>query len=175
MSVLNPDSLMLGAAGGGFLVGDMLFQLVMFIILLVLLKIFAWKPIMGIMKKREQYIADEIDQAEQSNAEARKLAEEQREILKNSRQEIQTMMEDARKTADEKKEEIIAAARNEAQRLKESAKREIELEKEQAMDSVREQVASLSVLIASKVIEKELSEDDQEQLIKQYINEVGRA
>jgi F-type H+-transporting ATPase subunit b len=43
------------------------------------------------------------------------------------------------------------------------------------MDSVREQVASLSVLIASKVIEKELSEDDQEQLIKQYINEVGRA
>jgi F-type H+-transporting ATPase subunit b len=166
---------MLGAAGGGFLVGDMLFQLVMFIILLVLLKIFAWKPIMGIMKKREQYIADEIDQAEQSNAEARKLAEEQREILKNSRQEIQTMMEEARKTADEKKEEIIAAARNEAQRLKESAKREIELEKEQAMDSVREQVASLSVLIASKVIEKELSEDDQEQLIKQYINEVGRA
>lgn len=166
---------MLGAAGGGFLVGDMLFQLVMFIILLVLLKIFAWKPIMGIMKKREQYIADEIDQAEQSNAEARKLAEEQREILKNSRQEIQTMMEEARKTADEKKEEIIATARNEAQRLKESAKREIELEKEQAMDSVREQVASLSVLIASKVIEKELSEDDQEQLIKQYINEVGRA
>ncbi|AKO94778.1 F0F1 ATP synthase subunit B [Priestia filamentosa] len=175
MSVLNPDSLMLGAAGGGFQVGDMLYQLVIFIILLVLLKIFAWKPIMGIMKKREQYIADEIDQAEQSNAEARKLAEEQREILKNSRQEIQTMMEEARKTADEKKEEIIAAARNEAQRLKESAKREIELEKEQAMDSVREQVASLSVLIASKVIEKELSEDDQEQLIKQYINEVGRA
>lgn len=166
---------MLGAAGGGFQVGDMLYQLVIFIILLVLLKIFAWKPIMGIMKKREQYIADEIDQAEQSNAEARKLAEEQREILKNSRQEIQTMMEEARKTADEKKEEIIAAARNEAQRLKESAKREIELEKEQAMDSVREQVASLSVLIASKVIEKELSEDDQEQLIKQYINEVGRA
>lgn len=59
------------------------------------------------------------------------------------------------------------------QRLKESAKREIETQKEQAVAALQKQVASLSVLIASKVIEKELSADDQQKLINDYIQEVG--
>ena len=57
--------------------------------------------------------------------------------------------------------------------MKESAKREIETEKEKAVTALREQVASLSVLIASKVIEKELSADDQQKLINDYIHEAG--
>jgi F-type H+-transporting ATPase subunit b len=64
-------------------------------------------------------------------------------------------------------------ARLEAERVKETAKREIVQEKEKAITALREQVASLSVLIASKVIEKELSEADQEQLINDYIQEAG--
>lgn len=74
---------------------------------------------------------------------------------------------------DSQKAEIIAAARAEAERLKESAKMEIEQQTEQAMASLREQVASLSVLIASKVIEKDLSVADQEKLINEYIQEAG--
>ena len=65
------------------------------------------------------------------------------------------------------------AARTEAERLKESAKLEIEQQKEKAVTAIREQVASLSVLIASKVIEKELNEKDQEKLINDYIQEIG--
>jgi len=83
------------------------------------------------------------------------------------------MMENARKSAEDKKEEIIAAAREESERLKAAAKQEIEQQKDQAVAALREQVASLSVLIASKVIEKELSEQDQEKLIHEYIQEVG--
>ncbi|WP_110112620.1 F0F1 ATP synthase subunit B [Bacillus sp. CGMCC 1.16541] len=162
-----------GAAGLN--TGDILFQLVMFLILLVLLRKFAWGPLMGIMKEREDHIANEIASAEKQNAEAKKLMEEQRQAMKESRQEVQALMESARKSAEDKKEEIMATARAEADRMKEAAKKEIEQEKEQAVAALREQVASLSVLIASKVIEKELSEQDQEKLINEYIQEVGDA
>lgn len=83
------------------------------------------------------------------------------------------MIENSKKQGDEQREQIIIAARQESERLKESAKREIETQKEQAMTALREQVASLSVLIASKVIEKELSVQDQQKLINDYIKEAG--
>ncbi|AQX53178.1 F0F1 ATP synthase subunit B [Priestia flexa] len=165
------NTFVLGASG--FNGGDILFQLVMFLILLALLRKFAFGPVMGIMKQREEHIASEIDSAEQQNQQAQKLVEEQRELLKQSREEVQVLMENARKSAEEKKEEIVAAAREESERLKALAKQEIQQEKDQAVTALREQVASLSVLIASKVIEKELSEQDQEKLINEYIQEVG--
>jgi len=167
------SSLVLGAAGGGFNGGDILFQLVMFIILLALLKKFAWGPLMGIMKQREDHIANEINSAEQSRVEAQKLLDEQRSLLKEARNEAQTLIENAKKQGDVQREEIITLARSEADRLKESAKLEIEQQKEKAVAAIREQVATLSVMIASKVIEKELSAQDQEKLINDYIQEAG--
>lgn len=167
------SSLVLGAAGGGFNGGDIIFQLVMFIILLALLKKFAWGPLMGIMKQREDHIANEINSAEESRVEAKKLLEEQRSLLKEARTEAQTLIENAKKQGDVQRDEIITLARTEADRIKESAKLEIEQQKEQAVAAIREQVATLSVMIASKVIEKELSEQDQEKLINDYIQEAG--
>ena len=161
------------AAHTGFNTGDIVFQFVMFFILLALLKKFAWGPLMGIMKQREDHIANEISAAEQSHVEAKKLLEEQRALLKEARTEAQGLIESAKKQGDVQREEIISIARTEAERLKESAKLEIEQQKEKAVAAIREQVASLSVLIASKVIEKELNEKDQENLINEYIQEVG--
>ncbi|WP_313803849.1 F0F1 ATP synthase subunit B [Cytobacillus sp.] len=166
------NSLVLGASAG-FNSGDMIYQLIAFIILLLLLKKFAWGPLMGIMKEREQHIANEIESAEQSRTEAKKLLEEQRNLLKEARNDAQGLIESAKKQGDVQREEIIAAARAESERIKQSAKVEIEQQKEQAVAAIREQVASLSVLIASKVIEKELSAEDQEKLINEYIQEAG--
>ena len=172
-SLLFSDSLVLGAAGGGFNGGDIAFQLIMFIILLALLKKFAWGPLMGIMKQREEFVAGEISAAEQSRQETQKLLEEQRNLLKEARNEAQNMIENAKKQGDVQREEIISIARTEAERIKESAKAEIQQQKEQAVAAIREQVASLSVMIASKVIEKELSVEDQQKLINEYIQEAG--
>ncbi|MBM7648363.1 F-type H+-transporting ATPase subunit b [Bacillus ectoiniformans] len=171
MSV-SANAFVLGSSAG-FNGGDVLFQLIMFIVLLALIKKFAWGPLMGIMQERENHIAGEIEAAEKSRVEANKLLEETRAELKASRQEAQAMVENAKKLGEEQKNEIIVAARAEADRLKESAKMEIEQQKEQAMAALREQVASLSVLIASKVIEKELTAADQEKLINDYIQEAG--
>jgi F-type H+-transporting ATPase subunit b len=166
------NAFVLGASGG-FNSGDILFQLVMFLVLMALLKKFAWGPLMGIMQQREDHIAGEISAAEQSRVEANKVLEEQRQLLKEARTEAQAMIENSKKQGVEQREEIITVARQEAERLKESAKREIETQKEQAVAALQKQVASLSVLIASKVIEKELSAEDQQKLINDYIQEVG--
>lgn len=162
-------------AGTGLNTGDILFQLVCFLILLALLGKYAFGPVMNIMKQREEHITNEITSSEERNVEAKKLIEEQRELLKQARLEGQTLVENARKLGEQQKEDIIQAARSEAGRLKDGALKEIEQEKEKAVTALRGQVASLSVLIASKVIEKELDEREQEKLINDYINEVGES
>jgi F-type H+-transporting ATPase subunit b len=172
------SSLVLGAAEhaakhSGINTGDILFQLAMFVVLMLLLKKFAWGPLMGIMKEREAHVANEIVAAENSRQEAKKLLEEQRDLLKEARNDAQSLIESAKKQGDLQREEIIAVARTEADRMKESAKLEIEQQKEKAVAAIREQVASLSVMIASKVIQKELSVADQDKLINDYIQEAG--
>lgn len=163
----------LGASVGAFNGGDIIFQLAMFLILLALLRKYAFGPVMNIMKQREEHIANEIGSAELSNQEAKKLVEEQRDLLKQARIESQSLVENAKKIGEKQKEEIVLAGRAESERIKQAAMQEITQEKEQAITALREQVASLSVMIASKVIEKELNEKEQEKLIDDYIKEVG--
>ncbi|UOR11258.1 F0F1 ATP synthase subunit B [Halobacillus amylolyticus] len=164
-------NLVLGATG--FAVGDMIIQLFFFIILLVLLRKFAWGPLMNMMKEREDYIANEIDTAEKSREEAARQQSEASEELKKTRQDAQSIIEDARKTAGQQERDIVESARKEAERIKISARQEIEQERDKAVQTLKDQVASMSVMIASKVIEKELSEQDQQALIDKYINESG--
>ncbi|MCI2253839.1 F0F1 ATP synthase subunit B [Domibacillus sp. 8LH] len=170
---MTTNSFVLGA-GGGLNTGDIFFQLIMFIILLALLKKFAWAPLMGIMQERADLISSEIDAAEKSRTEANQLLEQTRAEAKSARLEAQNTIENAKKLAEEQKADILAAARAESERLKEMAKLEIAQERDKAMSTLREQVASLSVMIASKVIEKDLSEADQEKMINDYlIKEAG--
>ncbi|KHD86692.1 F0F1 ATP synthase subunit B [Heyndrickxia ginsengihumi] len=167
------NDLVFGFVEGKLNTGDIIFQLIMFIVLLLLLKKFAWGPLMGIMKQREEHIAREIEEAEKNRVEANKLVEEQRSLLNDARLEAQSLIENAKKQAEAQKEDIMNTARSEAERLKESAKLEIEQQKQKAVAALREQVASLSVLVASKVIEKELTVEDQEKLIEESIKEAG--
>ncbi len=158
---------------GGFHVIDMLVMLFFFIILIYLVGKFAWGPVMDMMKKREDYIANEIEQAEKNRAEAEKASKEAVERLRQTKQEAQKIIEDARTAGLKQEQDIIEAAKKEAERIKQAAQEEIQNEKEKAIQALQDQVASLSVLIASKVIEKEISAQDQEKLIEEYIKEVG--
>lgn len=164
------DSLVIYA---GFNVGTMIVQLIFFIVLLALVTKFAWRPVMNMMKEREDYVASEIDEAELSRKDAEKASQEAQDYLKQMKEETQQMLEDARNAGVKQKEEILASANEEAERLKTTALADIENEKEKAVQALQDQVASISVLIASKVIEKELSAEDQESLINDYIKEVG--
>ena len=119
-------TLLLGAA---IPFGTIAYTLFIFLLLLVMLRKFAWGPLMGIMKEREEHVANEIDAAERNNAEAKKLVEEQREMLKQSRVEAQELIERAKKQAVIEKDVIVAAAKEEAESIKASAVQEIQREK----------------------------------------------
>lgn len=157
----------------GINLGDILVQLLAFVILLALLRKYAWGPLMGMMKEREEHIANQIDTAEKNRKEAEVYVKEQREQLEKTRLEAKSMIEDAKRLGEQQSAKLVAEARDEAIRIKEQAKQEIAQEKEQAIAALREQVGSLSVMIASKVIEKELDEADQQQLISSYLKQVG--
>lgn len=153
--------------------GNVLYTLLTFVILLILLKKWAWGPIMNMMKQREEFVANEIETAERNRKEAEQYLEEQRAEIQKARQESQTIIENAKKISEKQGQDIVANAKAEAERVKESALVEIQRERDLAVATLREQVASLSVLIATKVIEKELDEKEQEKLIQDYLKEVG--
>lgn len=140
---------------------------------MILVKKFAWGPVMDMMQKREDHIANEIEVAEKSRVEAEKAAKEAAEQLKQTKQEAQKIIDDAKNAGVKQEQDIIESARKEAERIKLAAQEEIQNEKEKAIQALQDQVASLSVLIASKVIEKEISAQDQDKLIADYMKEVG--
>ncbi len=175
--------ILLSANGGGFLsalngrlnLGDIIVTVLFFTILMVLLKKFAWGPLMGVMDQRAQLIANEIEAAEKSRLESQKLLEEQRALLKEARDNAQSIVENARKQGETQREELMAAARAEVNRMKESATLEIATEKEKAVAAVREEFVSLSILAASKVLGKEISEEDNRALIEETIVKAGES
>ncbi|WP_117168419.1 F0F1 ATP synthase subunit B [Paraliobacillus sediminis] len=166
-------NLILGAGVGGLLYGDIIFSLLSFAILLYLLRKFAWGPLMNKMEERENYIANELDVAEKNRISAEKASVEANERLKETRLEAQVIIEDAKKAGIEQEQVIMKAAETAADRIKQAAQEEIKQEKENAIQALQAQVASLSVQIASKVIEKELDAQDQEKLISDYMKEIG--
>jgi F-type H+-transporting ATPase subunit b len=169
------QSLILGAATGGLNTGDILVQLAAFLVLMLLLRKYAWGPLMGIMKERQHHINNEISAAETSRKEAQNYLDNQIQELKNAKEEAKAIIDNAKKQGETQGEAIIAAARTEAERVKESAIADIASEKEKAVAALREEVASLSVMIASKVIAKELDGQAQEKLINEYLQEVGES
>lgn len=167
------DHLVLGATGEFLNIGDIAATLIVFIVLMLLLKKFAWGPLMGIMQQREDLIASEIETAENSRLESQKMLDEQRSLLKDARTQAQEIVENAKKQGEVSREEIITTARAESVRMKDAAVLEIANERDKAISAVREEVVALSVLAATKVLEKEISEEDNRQLINETIAKAG--
>jgi len=149
------------------------FAIVAFLILYALLNKYAFGPLFGIMEQRRRMLSEQITSTEQNRREAEQLLAEQKQALQDVRKEAQEILEQARKTSGKQGDEIIEHAKAEATRLKDEALKDIENEKNKAIAALRSQVSAMSVMIASKIIEKQIDEKSQEQLIDQYLKEVG--
>ncbi|KRN43235.1 F0F1 ATP synthase subunit B [Fructilactobacillus fructivorans] len=157
----------------GFNVGDMLFYAILFLLLMWIVKIFAWKPITKMMQDRSTKIANDIDSAEKSRNDAAKLAKERADALQNSHDEATKIVSDAEQAGQKRRDTIISDAQNDAKGLKDKAHKDIEQECEYALASTKDDVADLSIEIASKIIKKNLNADDQKALIDSYIEGLG--
>ncbi|MFB9274613.1 F0F1 ATP synthase subunit B [Cohnella cellulosilytica] len=149
------------------------FAIVAFGILYWLLNRYAFGPLFGIMEKRREMIQEQLNSAEKNRAEADQFIEEQKQALQQARKEAYDIIEQARVTSSKQADDIVQTARNESTRIKEDALQEIETEKNKAVAALKAQVSGLSVLIASKIIEKQVDEQSQKELVDQYLQNVG--
>ncbi|MBW1619809.1 F0F1 ATP synthase subunit B [Empedobacter falsenii] len=154
-------------------VGLIFWTAVVFIILLVLLRSLAWKPILSAVKEREQSIEDALNAAKKAKEEIALLNAQNEKIMKEARAERDAILKEAR----EMKENIINEAKNsatvEANKLIENAKSAIQNEKASAMADIKNQVGQLSIEIAEKILTKELSDKSaQEALVNDVIDQV---
>lgn len=149
------------------------FAFIAIIALYFLLNKYAFGPLLGIMEKRSAQINEQIQSADNSRAEAMRLLEEQKKALQSARKDAYDLIEQAKVTSVRQAEDILAQAKDEATRIKNEALKDIENEKNKAVAALRGQVSAMSVLIASKIIAKQVDEKSQQELIDQYLKQVG--
>jgi len=141
-----------------------------FFVVLVILRIFAWKPIAGALDERAAKIHADIDRADNLRKDAERKLTEYEEKLNSLRTEGQDILNEAKKDAERLKEEILAHARKEAEAVKERGIRDLNLAKDKALEDLHKQVASLSVAVASQILGKALSPEDHKRLIQDTIS-----
>ncbi|CZC70130.1 F0F1 ATP synthase subunit B [Streptococcus pneumoniae] len=159
----------------GELIGNFVLITGSFILLLVLIKKFAWSNITGIFEERAEKIASDIDRAEEARQKAEVLAQKREDELAGSRKEAKTIIENAKETAEQSKANILANAKLEAGHLKEKANQEIAQNKVEALQSVKGEVADLTISLAGKIISQNLDSHAHKALIDQYIDQLGEA
>ena len=153
--------------------GDTIFYLTSFIILVLLIKHYAWGPVTKNMDKRSKKISDDLDYADSERDRAEKLAKQREDELKNSKNEAVKIVADAKESGNNQKQKIIDDANEEADQRKKKADNEIEQNKKEALSNAKNDISSISVEIASKIIKKDLNEDDQKELVDSYIKELS--
>ena len=156
-----------------FSFGLFIWQVVIFVGLIFLLKKFAWKPILDAVNEREQGIKNALESAENARNEMQNLQADNQRILQEARAERDAMLKEAR----EMKEKMVADAKSEAQeqgqKMIDQAKAAIESEKNAAMADLKAQVATLSLSIAEKLLKEELSnKESQTKLVEKMLGDV---
>lgn len=142
--------------------GLLIWMMITFLIVLILLKKFAWKPILKMIKDREDSIDNALKSAENAKLEMQNLKSDNEKILAQARNERDTMMKEARDMKDQIVGEAKGKAKEEADKILTSAREAIQNEKMAAITELKNQVALLSVDIAEKILKRELSDENKQ-------------
>jgi F-type H+-transporting ATPase subunit b len=141
-----------------------------FILLMLLLKKFAWPALLKSTVEREQRIAEQLKQAEKANAEAAALLEQQKALLAESRASAQTMMVEAKTAAEKERTAAMERTRLEQADLLDRARRDIAAEKERAILELKREAVDLSLAAASKLIGQRMNDETDRKLVENYLS-----
>lgn len=165
-----------GGGGGGLFdinPGLIVWTWVVFLILLFVLRKWAWGPILGALETREKRIQEALDTAARDREEAAQLLEEHRRMLDESREQAQNILADSRKAAERLRGEMVEEARREKDRIVGRATEEIERERDQALDALRREAVDLSISAAGRVLERNLDSEENRRLVEDYLDRVA--
>ncbi len=156
-----------------FSIGLFFWQTIIFVILIFLLKKFAWSPILKAVNDREQGIKDALDSAEAAKKEMQSLQADNEKIMKEARAERDSLLKEARDLKNSMISQAKDEAKSEAQNIIESANEAILNEKNAAVSDIKKQVASLSIEIAEKLLKEKLSDDSKQmKIVEDLIKDV---
>lgn len=155
-------------------IGLIFWMIVSFSIILFLLKKFAWAPILGMIKEREDSIELALASAEKAKQEMKMLQSNNERLLADAKTERELLLKDAREIREKMIAEAKGMATKEGERLLKSARENIQNEKMAAITELKNQVATLSIDIAEKILKSELSSDEkQKSLVNTLLKDVN--
>ena len=152
--------------------GLFIWTILTFLVLLALLTRFAWRPLLEALESRQEMIRKSLDNARQGKEDLERLHQESAQIIRKARADAEAIVSQSRSDADRLREEMKQKARAEAAGLVRNAERQIQLETERALQQIRHEAVDLSVMIASKIIQRNLSKQDNERLIEEALKQV---
>ena len=143
------------------------------IITFLIVKKFLFKPVRKMLAARAEEVQAMYDQAEADRAEAAAMKKDYTESIANAKAEAAQITQSATRRATVRSEEILAEASRQATDLNKKAEQSIEMERKKAMNEIKDEIADLSIMIASKVVEKDINEADHKRMIEDFIDKVG--
>lgn len=154
--------------------GLLIWTWITFIIVAVLLKRFAWGPMLKAITERETSIVSAIDSAKRERSEAEKLLAEQKTAIAQARQEAAEQVRKTQADMERFREELMGKARKEAEDLKVDARRIIEEERVRAVNDIKAEAVKLSIQVAEKLLGERLDDAKQQQLAQQFVTDLSR-
>jgi F-type H+-transporting ATPase subunit b len=152
--------------------GLFIWTIVTFLVLLTVLAKFAWTPLLAALETRQNAIRKSLDDAQQAKQELERLHVESTQIINRARVEAEAIITQSRSDGDRLREEIRARARTEADHIVKNAERQIQLETSRALEQIRREAVDLSIMIASKIIQRNLTTEDNQRLIDDAMKQV---
>ncbi|MBI4475595.1 MAG: F0F1 ATP synthase subunit B [Acidobacteria bacterium] len=154
--------------------GLFIWTILTFLVLVALLAKFAWRPLLEALDKRQAAIRKSLDDAEQARLSLERATEESAQVVRKAREEADSIIARTRADAERLKEEMKQQARTEAQGIVQAAQRQIQLDTDRARQQLRQEAVDLSIAIASKIIRRNVSKEDNARLIEETIGQIER-
>ena len=152
--------------------GLYIWTILTFLVLVALLAKFAWRPLLEALEKREASIRKSLDDARQAKEELERLHRESARILAEARGEADAILARTREDANRVRDELKQKAQAEASNIVKNAERQIELETARALQQIRAEAIDLSVTIASKILQRNVSKEDNQRLIEETFKRI---
>jgi F-type H+-transporting ATPase subunit b len=152
--------------------GLFIWTILTFLVLLGLLAKFAWRPLLSALESRQDAIRRSLDDAEKAKQELARLQQESAKIIEQARVEANSIVAKTRSDAERLREDLRTKAKEEADTIIRNAEQQIQLQTREALQEIRHQVADMAVLIASKLLERNLASDDNDRLISETLKQI---
>jgi F-type H+-transporting ATPase subunit b len=152
--------------------GLFIWTIVTFLVLLALLAKFAWNPLLQALESRQERIRRALEDAERARQELERLQQESAKMMQQARIEAESIVTQTRADAERLREELKHKAKDEADNILRNAQQQIQLQTRQAIQQIRHEVADIAVLLASKVLERNLAKEDNARLIDDTLKQI---